>query len=96
MGAFQLYVGVLGIDYHLGPVLAFIAIFLVFFLRIMLPITIGTYFGAVDVLGLDWYIGLILAVPGLLFIVPALVTAAIDPVLNTNSKRGVSSDFPKE
>lgn len=96
VGAFQLYVGVLGIDYHLGPELAGVAILLFFFLRIMLPITIGTYFGAVDVLGLDWYIGLILAVPGLLFIVPALVTAAIDPLLNTNSKKGVSSDFPKE
>ena len=52
-GIVQIWLGFLGIDYHLGNIFAFGALGLAFLLRIMFPLTIGTYFGVVDVLGWD-------------------------------------------
>lgn len=52
VGIAQAYVGFLGIEYHFGELWAWAAIGLAFFLRIMFSLTIGTYFGAVDVSGL--------------------------------------------
>ena len=69
VGIIQIYVGFIGIEYHLGAGFAFGALFLGFFLRIMLPLTIGTFFGALDVWGWPWYAALAFAAPGLLFIV---------------------------
>ena len=54
VGIVQMVVGYLGIEYHLGTIAAFVAIFIAFFLRIMLPLTIGTFFGALDVLNWHW------------------------------------------
>ena len=77
VGAVQIYIGFLGIEYHLGTAWAWAAIGIAFGLRIMLPLTIGTFFGAISVMGWPWYGALALAAPGLLFVVPALVTAAL-------------------
>tara|TARA_B100001057_G_scaffold488706_1_gene573622 strand:- start:652 stop:1095 length:444 start_codon:yes stop_codon:yes gene_type:complete len=77
VGIIQIYVGYIGIEYHLGAGFAIGALFIGFFFRIMLPLTIGTFFGALDVWGWPWYAALAFAAPGLLFIVPALVTTAI-------------------
>jgi hypothetical protein len=81
VGAVQIYLGYLGIEYHIGAWAAWIAIGLMLLGRIMLPLTIGSYFGAVNVMGWEWWQGLLIAAPGLLFIVPALVMAALEPVL---------------
>ena len=83
-GLIQIYLGFLGIDYHLGSGFAFGALGLAFFLRIMFPLTIGTYFGVVDVLGWDWYLGVIIALPGVLFILPGLVTVIFQSLFNRN------------
>ena len=50
----------------------------------MFPLTIGTYFGVVDVLGWDWYLGVIIALPGVLFILPGLVTVIFQSLFNRN------------
>ena len=76
-GVVQIWLGFLGIEYHLGNFLAFGALGLAFILRIMFPLTIGTYFGVVDVLGLDWYWGILITAPGVVFILPGLITALI-------------------
>jgi len=55
VGIAQAYVGFLGIEYHFGEVWGWVAIGAAFILRIMFPLTIATYFGAVDVLGWPWY-----------------------------------------
>ena len=86
VGIAQMYVGFLGIDYHFGELWAWGAIGLAFFLRIMFPLTIGTYFGAVDVLGWPWYGGVALAAPGLLFILPAMVTSVLETVFKPKQK----------
>ena len=71
-------VGFMGIEYHLGALWAWLAIGIGFVLRIMLPLTIGTFFGALDVLGWPWYGALALTAPGLIFILPAMISSALD------------------
>ena len=84
IGLVQIYFGFIGIEYHLGTVWAFIAIFLALWLRIMLPLTIGTFFGVLT-FGWPWYIALAITVPGLLFILPVLVTGALGTLFNKNN-----------
>jgi hypothetical protein len=93
VGIVQIYVGFIGIEYHLGPGFAFGALFIGFFFRIMFPLTIGTFFGALDVWGWPWYGALAFAAPGLLFIVPALVTGAISTLVEKKNYGSFSSNF---
>ena len=73
LGLAQIIVGSMGIDHHFGSFWGTVSIFLAFIFRITLPVTIGSYFGAVDVLGWEWYFALAFAVPGLIFMLPATV-----------------------
>ena len=93
VGIVQIYVGFIGIEYHLGSGFAFGALFIGFFFRIMFPLTIGTFFGALDVWGWPWYGALAFAAPGLLFIVPALVTGAISTLVEKKNYGNFSSNF---
>lgn len=77
VGCVQLYVGYLGIEYHWGSIGAIICVVLAFLFRFMLPLTVGTFFGALDVWGWPWYGALALTAPGILFILPGLVAIAI-------------------
>ena len=82
IGIAQLIIGFQGIEYHFGEIWAFIALFAAFFLRIMFPLTIGCYFGAVDVLGWEWYSALLITAPGFLFIAPSMIGAIIQTLTN--------------
>ena len=93
VGIVQIYVGYIGIEYHLGSGFAIGALFLGFFFRIMFPLTIGTFFGALDVWGWPWYGALAFAAPGLLFIVPALVTSAISTLVERKNESSFSSNY---
>ena len=90
VGIVQIYVGYIGIEYHLGAGFAIGALVLGFVFRIMFPLTIGTFFGAMDVFGWPWYGALALAAPGLLFIVPALVTGAISTLFEKKAESNYS------
>ena len=102
VGIVQIYVGYIGIEYHLGAGFAIGALVLGFVFRIMFPLTVGTFFGAMDVFGWPWYGALAFAAPGLLFIVPALVTGAISTLFekktesnyNLNNNNNNYSDNP--
>mgnify|MGYP001196688342 CR=1 FL=1 len=85
VGIVQIFVGYIGIEYHLGAGFAVGALVLGFVFRIMFPLTIGTFFGALDVFGWHFLGALALAAPGLLFILPALITSAISSF--TDNKR---------
>ena len=63
VGVVQIYAGFIGIEYHLGYWWAIAAVGASFLLRIMLPLTIGTFFGALDVWGWPWYGAAALAAP---------------------------------
>mgnify|MGYP000991626646 CR=1 FL=1 len=79
-GVAQLCAGYAGIEYHLGSVWAFIAIFLALGLRFTLPITIGAFFGAMDVWDWHWALAALFAAPGLAFVIPGVLAAIISSV----------------
>lgn len=78
VGLAQLALGFMGLDYLLGLWAAFAALAAAFLFKFMLPLTIGSYFGAVEIMGLPWWAGILVAAPGLLFLVPSLLNAMID------------------
>lgn len=66
-GIAQIWAGYIGIDHHLGAGWAIGAVVVTFLFRFSLPITIGSFFGAMNVWGWPWYGALIFAAPGLAF-----------------------------
>ena len=68
----------MGIEYYFGGFWLGVAIVLVVFFRFNLPVIIGAYFGAVEVLQWHWALALLFAVPGLLFIVPSFIAMIIE------------------
>ena len=77
VGLAQMVIGYLGIEYHLGGGWAIGAVVLAIMFRFSFPLTIGTFFGAIDVLNLSWIVALIITLPGLLLMVPGAIAAGI-------------------
>ena len=96
VGIVQIFVGYIGIEHHLGAGFAIGALVLGFVFRIMFPLTIGTFFGALDVWGWPWYGALAFAAPGLLFILPALVTGAISALVPKSNENNFTNTFSSE
>lgn len=74
-GVLQLIAGYIGIDHHFGKGWAIIALLCAILFRITFPITIGAFFGAMDVWHWHWVFAAIFAAPGLAFIVPGILLA---------------------
>ena len=74
-GLVQLGVGWWGIEHLCGWGWALAVCLLAVATRFTLPLTIGVFFGARDVLGWHWLAALGLALPGILFMVPAAMVA---------------------
>lgn len=70
LGLIQLYLGYIGIENWLGTWWAMGALGFAILARIMLPLTVGTYLALTNVYGYDWWVGLIVAAPGILFLIP--------------------------
>ena len=79
-GIAQLVLGYAGIDFHLGAVWAGIALFGALIFRFTLPITIGAFFGAIDVLHWHWALAALFAAPGLAFIIPGVIISIVEGV----------------
>ncbi len=79
-GIAQIVAGYVGIDFHLGAVWAVIAIIAAFMFRFTLPITIGAFFGAMNVWGWHWALAALFAAPGLAFIIPGVILSIIEGV----------------
>lgn len=77
LGLAQLAVGFMGIEHELGVGWAFGAMVLALLFRFMLPITIGTFFGATNVLGWHWASALLFTAPGILLMVPGVVASVL-------------------
>ena len=71
-GLAQLALGFMGLEYLLGLWAAVVGLALAIMFRFMLPMTIGSYFGAVYAVGLPWWCGILIAAPGILFLLPAV------------------------
>ncbi len=85
VGITQAAIGYMGIEHYFGAIVAFIVVGAAFFFRLMLPLTIGTFFGAMEVLGWSWYFALLVTAPGLLFALPAMVAVALEGISPKNN-----------
>ena len=72
LGIIQLYAGAVGITYYWGAGWAGVVIFLCLMFRVSLPLTIGSFYCALNVWGWHWLYSLLFAAPGLVFIVPSV------------------------
>lgn len=86
IGIVQLVLGVMGLQHEFGGWGVIVGLAAAFGLRFMLPLTVGTYFGAVEVLGWPWYGGVLIAAPGLLLIIPSFL-AHVTEVLSSMARR---------
>lgn len=94
---FQFVLGFLGIEHHLGMGIAILALIGLFIFKFTLPFTIGSFFGAVNVLGLHWVFGLIIAIPGIALMVPGALLLFFSPVItkyNLNKFKKVHQPSP--
>ena len=74
-GIAQFIAGYVGLSEHLGTPWA-IGIFIASLLfRFTLPITVGAFFGAMDVWGWHWSLAALFAAPGLVFLIPGVVAS---------------------
>lgn len=69
-GIAQIVAGINGIEYYYGAFWAWAAIFASIMFRFTLPITIGSFLGAMKVWGWHWFFAALFAAPSLIFIIP--------------------------
>jgi hypothetical protein len=86
IGIAQIVLGVMGLQHQFGGWVAFFAVLAAVGFRFMLPLTVGTYFGAVEVLGWPWWGGVLIAAPGLLLIIPSVI-AQVTEALSSMARR---------
>lgn len=82
-GFAQIWAGYIGIDHHLGYGWAIGAVIVALLFRFSLPITIGSFFGAMNVWGWPWYGALIFAAPGLAFMA-LMIPGALASIFKKN------------
>jgi hypothetical protein len=76
-GIAQIYAGYIGISNSLGSLWALAAMVLALVFRFTLPLTIGSFFGAMNVWGWNWFFSALFALPGLVFVVPGVIASVI-------------------
>ena len=95
IGLAQMIIGYIGIEYHLGSGWAIGAVILALVFRFSLPLTVGTFFGAMDVFGFSFIVALLITLPGLLLMVPGAIAAGIAG-LASSFKSKPNLDYPSE
>jgi hypothetical protein len=87
IGLAQIVIGYIGIEYHFGAGWAIGAVVLALMFRFSFPLTVGTFFGAMDVFGFSFIVALLITLPGLLLMVPGAIAAGIAGLASSfNSK----------
>jgi hypothetical protein len=76
-GISQFIAGYEGISSYAGTGWAIAAIVVSFMFRFILPITIGAFYGALVIWNWPWYWALIFAAPGLVLVIPSILTSVI-------------------
>lgn len=79
-GIAQIVAGYLGIDFHFGAIWAAVAIIASLMFRFTLPLTIGAFFGAMDVWEWHWALAALFAVPGLIFLIPGIMLSIMESI----------------
>ena len=87
IGLAQIVIGYIGIEYHFGSGWAIGAVVLALMFRFSFPLTVGTFFGAMDVFGFSFIVALLITLPGLLLMIPGAIAAGIAGLASSfNSK----------
>jgi hypothetical protein len=71
----QMAAGFAGIEHGVGHLWALAAVGAALLLRFTLPISIGAFFGAMQLWHWHWSLALLFAVPGLVFVLPGVIPA---------------------
>ena len=66
IGLAQIVIGYIGIEYHFGSGWAIGAVVLALMFRFSFPLTVGTFFGAMDVFGFSFIVALLITLPGII------------------------------
>ena len=74
---FSSIVGYLGVEYHLGSGWAIGCLIAAFIFRFSLPLTIGFFFGLLDVLGWNIFLATLVTFPTLIFMIPGAIAMAL-------------------
>ena len=69
---FNIIMGFIGIQFFYGTIVALLITVISIYLKVILPLYIGSFFGMIYVLEWHWLIALLICLPGLLFITPNL------------------------
>ena len=77
-GIAQFIAAYAGIAEHLGVLWAIGILAASLLFRFTLPVTIGAFFGAMDVWGLHWSLAALFAAPGLIFLIPGIATSILE------------------
>ena len=77
IGLAQIVIGYIGIEFHFGSGWAIGAVVLALMFRFSFPLTVGTFFGAMDVFGFSFIVALLITLPGLLLMIPGAIAAGI-------------------
>lgn len=96
VGIAQMVIGYMGIEYHLGGGWAIGLVIASLVFRITFPLTIGTFFGALDVLGWSWIGALLITLPGLLLMIPGAIGMGIvglTSLFKGNSQNTYQNDY---
>lgn len=85
LGIAQLFAGYAGISHGLGTVWAIAGLVAALVFRFTLPMTIGSFFGAMNVWGWNWFASALFALPGLVFVIPGVLAGMISSVRGNNA-----------
>ena len=95
IGLAQMVIGYIGIEYLFGAGWAIGAVVLALMFRFSLPLTVGTFFGAMDVFGFSFIVALLITLPGLLLMIPGAIAAGIAG-LASSFKSKPNQDYQSE
>lgn len=79
-GLLQLALGYMGLEYLIGTWAAVLGLIVALGFRVFLPMSIGSFFGAVHVPGRPWWAGVLVVLPGLVLLIPGIIATAIEMI----------------
>ena len=88
-GIAHVVAGYIGITHHLGTGWAIAAVAIALIFRFSIPVTIGAFFGAMNVWGWPWYGAFAFAAPGLAFMalmIPGVLAAVLKDKVKGSSR----------
>ena len=88
---FHIIVGFLGLQYYFGSIMGIFLIIMCFLLKFFIPISIATFFGALNVIEWHWIPSLLISLPGIIFLKPSFLTKNVQFYSSNKSKKNYSN-----